>query len=75
MINLEKKGIRLFSFIRGEILKIEKVNLKDVILPDYNPRLHHVIDWEHCVPKIISDRYKKRGDKIGEKIKANSRTY
>jgi len=39
------------------------------------PRLHHVIDWEHCVPKIISDRYKKRGDKIGEKIKANSRTY
>lgn len=24
------------------------------------PRLHHVIDWEHCVPKIISDRYKKR---------------
>lgn len=24
------------------------------------PRLHHVIDWEHCVPKIISERYKKR---------------
>lgn len=23
------------------------------------PRLHHVIDWEHCVPKIISGRYKK----------------
>lgn len=23
-------------------------------------RLHHVIDWEHCVPKIVSGRYKKR---------------
>ncbi len=24
-----------------------------------HPRLHHHIDWETCVPKIISDRFKK----------------
>ena len=24
-----------------------------------HPRFHHIIDWEHAVPKIISSRYKK----------------
>lgn len=23
-------------------------------------RVHHFIDWEYCVPKILSDKYKKR---------------
>jgi hypothetical protein len=22
-------------------------------------RIHHLVDWEHCTPKIISDRFKK----------------
>lgn len=25
-----------------------------------HPRIHHRINWEHAVPKIISDKYKKR---------------
>ena len=24
-----------------------------------NIRFHHIVDWEHCVPKIISSRFKK----------------
>lgn len=24
-----------------------------------HPRIHHKIDWEKCVPKIVSDRFKK----------------
>ena len=27
-----------------------------------HPRFHHIIDWEHAVPKIISSKFKKRGD-------------
>ncbi len=29
---------------------------------DKHRRIHHIIDWEHAVPKIISDKYKKRGE-------------
>lgn len=25
-------------------------------------RFHHLVKWENCLPKIISDRYKKKGD-------------
>ena len=25
-------------------------------------RIHHSISWEHCVPMIISERWKKEGD-------------
>lgn len=25
---------------------------------DGHRRMHHLVDWEHCVPKIISDRFK-----------------
>lgn len=25
-----------------------------------NMRIHHRIDWEHCTPKIINERYRKR---------------
>ena len=27
-----------------------------------NKRFHHVIDWDKAVPKIISDKYKKKGE-------------
>ena len=23
-----------------------------------HPRIHHIVSWENCVPKIISDRFK-----------------
>nr|DAH47573.1 MAG TPA: hypothetical protein [Caudoviricetes sp.] len=22
-------------------------------------RTHHKVDWEHCTPKILSDKYRK----------------
>lgn len=25
-----------------------------------NPRIHHKIEWDHCTPQIISERYRKR---------------
>lgn len=30
---------------------------------DTHKRIHHSINWEHAVPKIISDRYKKEDNK------------
>jgi hypothetical protein len=26
---------------------------------DRKPRVHHAVDWDHCVPKIIPERYRK----------------
>lgn len=26
---------------------------------DKHQRIHHAVDWERCVPKILSDRWKK----------------
>lgn len=30
------------------------------IMGSSHKRVHHLIDWEHCTPKIISDRFKKK---------------
>lgn len=31
-----------------------------------NMRMHHKIDWEHCVPEILNECYKKRSEMNGE---------
>lgn len=36
--------------------------VKMYIMGVTNKRFHHVIDWDKAVPKIISDKYKKKGE-------------
>ena len=52
----KKWGTYLKSFysvmLRPDCVKIG-------VLGEGHPRIHHKIDWKYCVPKIISDRYKK----------------
>lgn len=36
-----------------------------------NKRFHHIIDWDKAVPKIISEKYRKRSDFCANNIKNN----
>lgn len=40
-------------------MKIVKKDISELKEAPYNPRLHHLINWDKTVPKIISDKYRK----------------
>ena len=35
-------------------------SVKISMMGETHRRIHHAVDWEHTVPKIISDKYKKK---------------
>lgn len=35
-------------------------SVKVAMMGETHRRIHHAVDWEHTVPKIISDKYKKK---------------
>ena len=36
--------------------------IKVAVMGDKHQRIHHNVDWEYCTPKILNEKYKKRGD-------------
>lgn len=40
--------------------------VKVALMGNSHQRMHHLVDWEHCVPEILNECYKKRSEMNGE---------